>query len=298
MIRKMNTGGATNYEQMLAQLYGNIGQAGQAYTANILRPAIAAGAPNVPKLQVNDPSQLQKQMFDTASEGVKNARDFFGTGIGALGAGADFVKQAAGSRFDPAADTQRFMDPFQSNVIDEYSKEMRRQFDVSKAGRDAAAQRAGAFGGDRSGVVEAEATRGFEDTLGRGIAGLMSQGFQRAQGAAMNDYQNQLRNLQQAGQTMNQQGQVLGQFGAAAPQALAQNVGILGKAGATQFNIGQAQNQALFDQQQQQFRLPQEMLQLQSGIVSGFPSAIGFPPPQGGAGGGINPLISFLGGLF
>ena len=298
MIKKFQSGGATNYEQMLAQLYGNIGQAGQAYTANILRPAIAAGAPDVPLLNVQDPTALQQQMFDTASQGAANRRDFFGTGIGALSAGADFVKQAAGSRFDPAADTQRFMDPFQSNVIDEYTKEMRRQFDISKAGRDAAAQRAGAFGGDRSGVVEAEATRGFEDTLGRGIAGLMSQGFQRAQTAAMQDYQNQLRNLQQAGQTMNQQGQVLGQFGAADPQALATTVGTLGKAGATQYNIGQAANQALFNQQQAQFRLPQEMLQLQSGIVQGFPSAIGFPPPQGGAGGGINPLVGFLGGLF
>ena len=273
MIRKMQTGGASNYEQMLAQLYGNIGSAGQAYTANILKPAIEAGAPNVPKLEVAGPGALQQQMFDLASQGAKDSRD-------------------------PSADTQRFMDPYQRNVIDEYTKEMRRQFDISKAGRDAAAQRAGAFGGDRSGVVEAEATRGFEDTLGRGIAGLMSSGFQQAQKTAMSDYQNQLRNLQTAGQTMGQQGQILGQFGQAAPQALSSMVGTLGKAGATQYNLGQAQNQALYDQQMAQFRLPQEMLQLQSGIVSGFSPAIGFAPPSGGAGGGINPLLSFIGGLF
>ena len=298
MIRKMQTGGASNYEQMLAQLYGNIGSAGQAYTANIIKPAIEAGAPTVPKLEVAGPGALQQQMFDLASQGVKDSRDFFGSGIGALGAGADYVKQAAESRFDPSTDTQRFMDPYQRNVIDEYTKEMRRQFDISKAGRDAAAQRAGAFGGDRSGVVEAEATRGFEDTLGRGIAGLMSSGFQQAQKTAMSDYQNQLRNLQTAGQTMGQQGQILGQFGQAAPQALSSMVGTLGKAGATQYNLGQAQNQALYDQQMAQFRLPQEMLQLQSGIVSGFSPAIGFAPPSGGAGGGINPLLSFIGGLF
>ena len=40
------------------------------------------------------------------------------------------------------------------------------------------------------------------------------------------------------------------------------------------------------------------MLQLQSGIVQGFPAQLGFGPPPGGAGGGINPLVSFLGGLF
>ena len=41
----------------------------------------------------------------------------------------------------------------------------------------------------------------------------------QAQKTAMSDYQNQLRNLQTAGQTMGQQGQILGQFGQAAPQA-------------------------------------------------------------------------------
>ena len=76
MIKKFQSGGATNYEQMLAQLYGNIGQAGQAYAANILRPAIAAGAPDVPLLQVHDPTALQQQMFDTASQGAANRRDF------------------------------------------------------------------------------------------------------------------------------------------------------------------------------------------------------------------------------
>jgi|TARA_R100001460_G_scaffold40006_5_gene74987 hypothetical protein len=298
MIRKMQTGGATSYEQMLGQLYGNIGSAGQAYTANILKPAIAAGAPNVPKLEVAGPSALQEQMFNLAAQGAADARDYFGTGIGALNTGAGYVGQAAESRFDPSADTQKFMNPYQQNVIDEYTKEMQRQFDISRQGRSAQAVQSGAFGGGREGVVEAEATRGFQDTLGRGIAGLMSSGFQQAQKAAMDDYQNQLRNLQTAGQTMNQQGQVLGQFGQAAPQALSSMVGTLGKAGATQYNLGQAQNQALFDQQMGQFRLPQEMLQLQSGIVSGFSPAIGFAPPTGGQGGGINPLLQFMGALF
>ena len=91
MIRKMQTGGASNYEQMLAQLYGNIGSAGQAYTANILKPAIAAGAPNVPKLEVAGPSALQEQMFNLASQGAKDSRDFFFFFFGTLGDGNDYV---------------------------------------------------------------------------------------------------------------------------------------------------------------------------------------------------------------
>lgn len=297
MIRKMQTGGATNYEQMLAQMYGNIGKAGEAYTSMYVKPAIEAGAQQVPGLQVSDPSQLQKQMFDLASQGASQSKDYFGSGIGALGVGADYLKQATGSQYDPAS-AQKFMDPYQQNVVDAYTKEMQRQFDISGQQRAAQAIGSGAFGGGREGVVEAEAQRGFQDTLGRGIAGLMSQGYQQAQTAAMSDYQNQLKNLQQAGQTMGQQAQTLGQYGAMAPEALGSLVGTLGKAGATQYNIGQAQNQAAYDQAMQQFQLPLQMLQAQSGIVSGFSPAIGFAPPSGGAGGGINPLLSFIGGLF
>jgi hypothetical protein len=184
------------------------------------------------------------------------------------------------------------MDPFQQNVIDEYTKEMNRQFDISKATRDAAANQAGAFGGDRSGVVEAEATRGFQDTLGRGIAGLLSSGFRDSQTRAMTDFDSRMKNLAQAATTQGNIGQTFGQFGQAAPIAASTTADILGKAGTTQQAINQAGLDALFAQQQQQFKLPFDALALQSNIVSGLPNQIGFNPY--GAAGGINPLI----GLF
>jgi hypothetical protein len=169
---------------------------------------------------------------------------------------------------------------------------MNRQFDISKQTRDAAAQRAGAFGGDRSGVLEAEATRGFQDTLGRGIAGLLSSGFRDAQTRGMTEFSDRMKNIAQAATTQGNIGQTFGQFGQAAPLAAATTADILGKAGTTQQAIDQAGMDALFAQQQQQFKLPFDALALQSNIVSGLPSQIGFNPY--GAAGGINPLI----GLF
>ena len=168
-------------------------------------------APGVPIQQVAGPSDLQQQYFQTAANLTSGQPDFFGRGIGALDQAATTAAQAT-QAYDPQS-FQKFMDPFQKNVIDEYTKEMNRQFDISKQTRDAAAQRAGAFGGDRSGVLEAEATRGFQDTLGRGIAGLLSSGFRDAQTRGMTEFSDRMKNIAQAATTQGNIGQTFGQFG-------------------------------------------------------------------------------------
>jgi hypothetical protein len=257
---------ATAYEDLLAQLYGNIGTAGQKFTSNIIKPFMDQ-APGVPLQGISGPSDLQQQYFQTAQNMTSGQPDFFGKGIAALDQAGATAAQAT-QTYDPQS-YQKFMDPFQQNVIDQYTKEMNRQFDISKQTRDAAAQRAGAFGGDRSGVLESEATRGFQDTLGRGIAGLLSSGFRDSQTRAMTDFSDRMKNIAQAATTQGNIGQTFGQFGQAAPIAASTTADILGKAGTTQQAIDQAGLDALFAQQQQQFKLPFEALGLQSNIVSG-----------------------------
>jgi len=278
------------YNKLLAQLFGGVGRAGEKFTSNIINPFLTQ-APNVPLQGVAGPSDLQQQYFQTAANVASGQPDFFGRGIGALDQAATTAAQAT-QAYDPQS-FQKFMDPFQQNVIDEYTKEMNRQFDISKQTRDAAAQRAGAYGGDRSGVLEAEATRGFQDTLGRGIAGLLSSGFRDAQTRGMTEFSDRMKNIAQAATTQGNIGSTFGQLGQAAPIAASTTADILGKAGTTQQAIDQAGLDALFRQQQQQFKLPFDALALQSNIVSGLPSTIGFNP-MSGMQGGINPLI----GLF
>ena len=280
---------ATAYEDLLAQLYGNIGKASEKFTSNIVKPFMDQ-APNVPLQGVAGPSDLQQQYFQTAQNLTTGQPDFFGRGIGALDQAAATAQQAT-QAYDPSS-YQAFMDPYRQEVVDNYTKEMRRQFDISKASRDAAAQRAGAFGGDRSGVVEAEAQRGFQDVLGSGIARLLSSGFSDAQTRGMASFQDQMKNIAQAATTQGNIGTAFGQLGQASPIAASTTADILGKAGTTQQAIDQAGLDALFAQQQQQFKLPFESIALQSNVVSGLPSQIGFNPY--GAQGGINPLI----GLF
>ena len=55
---------ATAYEDLLAQLYGNIGTAGQKFTSNIIKPFMDQ-APGVPLQGVSGPSDLQQQYFQT-----------------------------------------------------------------------------------------------------------------------------------------------------------------------------------------------------------------------------------------
>ena len=279
---------STAYEDLLAQLYGNIGKASEKFTTNIVKPFMDQ-APNVPLQGVAGPSDLQQQYFQTAQNLTTGQPDFFGRGIGALDQAAATAQQATAT-YDPQS-YQAFMDPYRKEVIDRYTDEMNRQFNISRAQRDAQAQRAGAFGGDRAGVVEAEATRGFQDTLGRGIASLLSSGFADAQNRGMTAFDNRNRNLAQAATTLGNVGQTFGQLGQAAPIAASTTADILGKAGTTQQAIDQAGLDALFAQQQQQFKLPFDAIALQSNVVSGLPSQIGFNPYGTG---GINPLV----GLF
>lgn len=107
-----------------------------------------------------------------------------------------------------SAGLQQYMDPFQQSVIDTTMSELNRQNDIAGQGRNAQAVGAGAFGGGRHGVMEAEAGRNMADVQARTLAQLNSQNF----GQALNTFQNQQQMQGQAGQALGNLGQ--SQFGA------------------------------------------------------------------------------------
>jgi hypothetical protein len=105
---------ATAYEDLLAQLYGNIGKASEKFTSNIVKPFMDQ-APGVPLQGVAGPSDLQKQYFQTAQNMTKGQPDFFGKGIAALDQAGATAAQAT-QTYDPQS-FQKFMDPFQQKVF-------------------------------------------------------------------------------------------------------------------------------------------------------------------------------------
>lgn len=107
----------------------------------------------------------------------------------------------------------QFMNPFTSAVTARTMGDMNRSRQMAMNDLGAQASRAGAFGGSRHGVAEAETNRAFFDQAGNMAANLNMQGFNTALGAAQNQ-QGMMSQLagqgfgfgQQLGQQQMQQG--------------------------------------------------------------------------------------------
>ncbi len=128
-----------------------------------------------------------------------------------------------GDQFDPAG-IARFQDPFNQQVIEAQQAEIARLGEQQK--RDARAQqiRAGAFGGSRGAIQEAEIGRNVLQQQAKTGAELRSQGFQQAAQQAQQAFEQAQGRRQQAAQLTGS----LGQAGAGTSLQAAQQAGQLG----------------------------------------------------------------------
>ena len=77
------------------------------------------------------------------------------------------------------------MSPYQQNVVDQQVEAARRQADISRTQRSSQAARAGAFGGARQAIENAEADRALQSQL----ANIQAQGSQAAYDKAIQSMQ-------------------------------------------------------------------------------------------------------------
>lgn len=283
-------------QNLIAQQYGNVLTAGQALTAN---------AAPVPTANVVTPSAAIGQATNLAANVATTGPDYFGAGVGALQGAANAISSAMtttsqlGQAYDPQS-YKGFMDPYQKEVIDRYSQEMQRQFDIAGQGRAAQAIGAGAFGGGREGVLEAEAQRGFQQQLGTGIAGLLSSGYQQAQQQAQQAFQQQQAGQQAAaglqlagGELGTGIGQLYGTFGVQAPMTQANLATTLSQLGVTETAAQQQAAQQAYQNALAQYMQPYQQLQFQAGLLGGAaPSFMTAPTTSAG-----NPLLAGIGAL-
>jgi hypothetical protein len=125
-----------------------------------------------------------------AQPGFNQASSTLQQGIGALGGGAQ--------GYDPTS-AQKFMNPYQQQVIDEATRQINRQSDIQRQNLQAQAVRAGAFGGSREGVQRAELERATAEQRNAAIVGALSSGYNTAQQQAQTAFeQQQQRQLAQA----------------------------------------------------------------------------------------------------
>ena len=194
-----------------------------------------------------------------------------------LGAYAPFLQTAAtqagqaGQYMGPTA-YQQFMSPYQQDVIDTTLQEFDIQTQRGLPGLAAQAIGAGAYGGGREGVQEAEYLSSAARNRAALQAQLLQQGFGQAQQAAQTAF-GQQQNLSTQQQALAQQQQQLAQL---APQLAGSEIAGLTTLG----GIQQAADQATLTAQQQlaQAQLQQPIQAAQTlgsgimGLISGYPA--------------------------
>ena len=186
--------------------------------------------------QVAQQDALQTQAQNLATQGV--------------GSYQPFLNQAQASTGPQAF--QQFMSPYQSQVMEASLAEFDRNAAMQQQGIADRAIQSGAFGGGREGVMQAEYQAGSDRNRAQLQAGLLNQGFQQAQQAAQQQFQNQ---------------QGLAQL---VPGLQGTDISRLGSLGA----LNQAQTQAGLDATREANRMaayqPQEQLQNYGNLVTGI----------------------------
>jgi hypothetical protein len=266
-------------QTFLDLLTAKTGQAPTAAEITALSPQVAGQ--NVLTQQAQQQAATQAGLgaltFDPTTGAVTGAGQ--GTGIAGY---QPFLQQA--QQYSGPGAYQQFMSPYQQDVINTTLTEYDRQRQIAQRGIASQAVQAGAFGGGREGVQQAE----FDAQSLQNRAALQAQLLQQGYGQA-----------QQAAGTAFSQQQVLAGL---QPTLAAQTTQQLGAAGTSNL----AYQQAVLDAQRQaaqfQYQEPYQRLSvLGSGITSllqGQPSA---PYSQqvtpnfaGGAGAGLSPLSQAL----
>ena len=184
-----------------------------------------------------------------AGQGIGGYKPYLQQAGQAMSTGADYL--AAGTQaYDPNSVTA-YMNPYQQQVTQNAMAEMNRQAAIQQQGVAAQAVTAGAFGGSRFGVQQAELGRNLAQVQGQQILQDYSNNYSQAQQAAMGAFQNQQARMQAAGQGLATIGQGI--------EGLGQTSASLGQGDISfGYNMGanlQGQDQKVLDAQ----RLNQQM---------------------------------------
>jgi len=277
-------------EKLLTTLFGvpAVGTEGEeGYQAAI--PGLIDKPMTIPAYEVAGLSPMQLQAMQQAQSGLGAYQPYLEAAGETVGTGLGTFKQAA-EILDPSQ-ISTFMDPYQQQVTQEALKEFQRQADIQSQSTAAQAISAGAFGGGRFGVREAEEARNLAQVKSQRIFEDLSRNYLQAQQA-------QARTSQQLGTLGSQTLQAaqaqagLGQLG---QQLQSQDIDRLlglgsmqqqfGYSGPGGFVPGQAQIEAARATSMAQYREPFERFAYASDILRGVPSASitytqGPPPPS------------------
>ena len=137
---------------------------------------------------------------------------------------------ASAGTFDPTMQTAAFMNPYENQVVQQTMQDIADQGARQQAQARAGAVSSGAFGGARSGIMEAELAKNILREQGRAAGNIRAQGYESARGAAQKAFedtqQRRLASAQGLGGLGIQYGQ-LSQADIAKMQNIGQGLGSL-----------------------------------------------------------------------
>ena len=165
-------------------------------------------------------SPEQERAFDLTSQAVGQTQAF-------ATPAAQFAGLAGLGTTD--ADISRFMNPYVSQVVERAERERRRAGDIEQQELAAKAVQAGAFGGSREAILEAELRRNLE----QGIADIRTAGLSEAFKQAVQQAQSQQENRLGAARSLTELAQV-------APRGTADELARLEAVGAARRGQSQA----------------------------------------------------------
>lgn len=188
------------------------------------------------------PSELQQQAFAQLGQRREYTPGQFSTGLGALGS------------------VQDYMSPYISAVTDIEAREARRQADIGRQSEQARLAQAGAYGGSRQAIMEAERQR----NLGTQIGDITSKGLQGAYDRALQQRLAESR-LGLEAQGMGEQSK---QFGAKyGLESLGQQL----TAGAEERRIAQEPLDFGYQQWQESLKYPYQQATYMQSLLQGLP---------------------------
>jgi hypothetical protein len=199
---------------------------------------------------------LQQQAF-TGAQGMaaapqlRDATSMAGTaGLQALGYNQYTPTGFNAASFTDPGMSYRFMTPYMQDVVNIEKREAQRQADIASTARGQKYARAGAFGGARQAIENAEAQR----NLGMQMGDIQSRGLQSAFQQAQQQFNQEQAARQAAAQLREQSRQYGAGLGLQGLQTALQSAQQLGNLGQTEFgqNLAINQLQSQYGQQQQQ----------------------------------------------
>ena len=288
-VKKFEAGGSTgtpaaNYNAGLAGVESNLSNWAGPYVTNMLGQGQALA--NMPyqaymgQLTAGE-SPLQTSAFNTAA-GLQTPSSIgtAATNAGAIGTAAQGLKYTPTTTSFDAAQAQSYMNPYLQASLNPQLEEARRQSQITQQQNAAKMTQAGAFGGSRQAILDAETQR----NLGTNLANITGQGYANAYDKATQQFNaDQQRKMQEAQygagfglqglQTGLQAAQTQGGLGVQQNQADINNLNAQLAAGAQQRGIeseGIAADKAQFEEARAN---PYKMVQYQQSLLQGLPLA-------------------------